>query len=72
MHAENENTDLYQALGKASHLGVPLFVDGQEVLSKEAAIRCVQEKCDYMADYVLGADGRLEQIRLDKVSLRKE
>jgi hypothetical protein len=47
--------------------GVQLFVDGEAVLPEEAASRAVREDCVYMADYVLGKTGSIEQIRFDKL-----
>ena len=47
--------------------GVQLFVDGEAVLPEEAANRAVREDCVYMADYVLGKAGGIEQIRFDKL-----
>lgn len=50
--------------------GVELFVDGEAVLPDEAAARAVREDSPYMADYVFGDAGNIEQIRFDKVSDR--
>lgn len=47
--------------------GVQLFVDGEAVLPEEAVSRAVREDCVYMADYVLGKSGGIEQIRFDKL-----
>lgn len=47
--------------------GVQLFVDGEAVLPEEAVSRAVREDCVYMADYVLGKAGDIEQIRFDKL-----
>ena len=47
--------------------GVQLFVDGEAVLPEEAANRAVREDCVYMADYVLGKAGDIQQIRFDKL-----
>lgn len=47
--------------------GVQLFVDGEAVLPEEAVSRAVREDCVYMADYVLGKAGGIEQIRFDKL-----
>ena len=47
--------------------GVQLFVDGEAVLPEEAVCRAVREDCIYMADYVLGKEGSIEQIRFDKL-----
>ena len=47
--------------------GVEFFIDG-EVVAVSDVVRCtVQEPCSYMADYVLGKNGSVEQIRLDRV-----
>jgi len=46
---------------------VELFVDGRVTLPGEAAARAVREDSPYMADYVLGDAGNIEQIRFDKV-----
>jgi len=48
-------------------MGVQLFVDDEMVMPYEAARRTVREEFSYMADYVLGESGRIEQIRFDKV-----
>lgn len=50
--------------------GVELFVDGEAALPDEAAARAVREDSPYMADYVFGDAGNIEQIRFDKVSDR--
>ena len=50
--------------------GVEFYVDGEEVSMKEAFSLAVREDSVYMADYVLGAEGRIQQIRLDKVELK--
>lgn len=48
--------------------GVELFVDGEAVLPGEAAAKAVQEGSLYMADYVLGDAGNIEQVRFDRVT----
>ena len=48
--------------------GVGLYVDGETALPSEAAARSVREKRPYMADYVFGAAGKLEQVRFDRVT----
>jgi hypothetical protein len=50
--------------------GVELFVDGKEVSPVEAATRTVRENSPYMADYVLGENGILSQLRFDRVTHR--
>lgn len=49
--------------------GTELLVDGEIVFPKEAAKRAVREDCAYMADYVLGENGKIEQVRFDRVRL---
>lgn len=48
--------------------GVELFVDDVAALPGEAAAKAVQENSLYMADYVLGDAGNIEQVRFDKVT----
>ncbi len=50
--------------------GVALFVDGERALPEEAALKAVQEDSFYMADYVFGDTGNIEQVRFDKVTSR--
>lgn len=48
--------------------GVKLFVDGETALPGEIASKAVCEGSMYMADYVLGETGTIEQVRFDKVT----
>lgn len=50
--------------------GVELYVDGKAVSSGEAAARTVRENSPYMADYVMGENGIIRQIRFDRVTRR--
>ena len=65
--AKNEMQSYLEALQCG---GTELFVDGEAVLPGEAVRRTVQEACVYMADYVLGQDGHIEQIRFDRIELQ--
>lgn len=47
--------------------GVELYVDGEAALPGEAAAKSVRENSPYMADYVFGDAGNIEQVRFDKV-----
>lgn len=47
--------------------GVEFFVDNISVQWGDAAKMAVKEDSHYMADYVIGQSGRLEQVRLDQV-----
>lgn len=48
--------------------GVRLFVDGEAALPGDIASKAVCEGSTYMADYVLGENGVIEQVRFDKVT----
>ena len=60
--------ELSLQLQKLREKGVELFVDGKTALPREAAAKAVQEDSPYMADYVLGDAGNIEQVRFDKVT----
>ena len=49
--------------------GVELFVDGEAALPGEIVSKAVCEDSLYMADYVLGEKGKIDQIRYDKVTI---
>ena len=50
--------------------GTELYVDGEKVSPSQAAAYAVREESQYMADYILGEQGKISQVRLDKVVLR--
>jgi len=54
-------------LEKMQRSGVDLFLDGEAVCFDEVVRQTVQEPCAYMADYVIGESGDIEQIRFDRV-----
>ena len=56
-------------LERLQQSGVEFFIDGEVVHAVEVARRTVQEPCTYMADYVLGENGAVQQVRLDRVDL---
>lgn len=47
--------------------GAEFFVDGEAVLPTDAISKAVREDCVYMTDYVWGEEGKIMQVRLDKV-----
>lgn len=47
--------------------GAEFFIDGEAVRMTDAVSKAVKEDGVYMADYVWGEKGRIEQVRLDKV-----
>ncbi len=57
-------------LERLHHSGTELFVDGEAVYPQEAIQKAVCEEGGYMADYVLEEDGKIKQIRFDKVDLQ--
>lgn len=64
---ESERERMRLLLEQMRSRGVELFVDGRAALPKEAAARAVREGSPYMADYVFGDTGSIEQVRFDKV-----
>lgn len=48
--------------------GAVFYVEGKAVSASEAVSRAVREDGAYMADYVFGAEGKVEQVRLDRVN----
>jgi len=52
---------------KLNREGVDFFVDGEIVRPRDAYSKAVREDSTYMTDYVWGEQGKLTQIRLDKV-----
>lgn len=51
------------------NLGAQLYLDGEAVESGEDVMRAVQEESVYMADYVFGISGNVEQVRFDRIEL---
>lgn len=49
--------------------GVEFFIDGEPVFWQKAVEMAVKEESTYMTDYVMEGEGRIKQVRLDKVSL---
>lgn len=64
---QNAREHMKLLLEQMSSQGVELFVDGQAALPKDAAAKAVHENSPYMADYVFGDAGNIEQIRFDQV-----
>lgn len=60
--------ELSEQLELLQSKGVKLFVDNEAALPREAAAKAVQENSPYMADYVLGDAGNIEQVRFDRVT----
>lgn len=67
---ESERKKFTAQLEQLQKRGVALFVDGVAAPPNEVAAKAVQEDSPYMADYVLGTGGNIEQIRFDRVTDR--
>lgn len=66
-NAANVEMKMLPYLEKMQQSGVDLFLDGEAVRFDEVVRHAVGEPCTYMADYVLGEDGVVKQIRFDRV-----
>jgi hypothetical protein len=60
-------TEVKLFLDSMQNRGAKLFLDDHKVSPAEAAGKLIREENKYMADYVLGENGSIEQIRFDKV-----
>lgn len=72
-HSRIEDVDvareyLTALLGQMRDSGVELYVDGRAALPEEAAAKSVCEDSPYMADYVFGDAGKIEQVHFDRVT----
>ncbi len=70
MEVETARKNMRIFLSQMQQKGVELFVDGEIALPAEIALKTVREDSLYMADYVLGEGGVIEQVRFDKVTRR--
>lgn len=52
---------------KINREGAEFFVDGECVLPADAYTKAVKEDGVYMTDYVWGEEGKIKQVRLNKV-----
>lgn len=64
-----EYTEVKLFLESMQNKGAKLYFDGKAVGSNEAAGRLIREEHQYMADYVIGEKGNVEQIRFDRVDV---
>ena len=69
---ENGTSDvsgnMQEYLERMQDRGVELIVDGKRMMPGEVVRTTVREDCMYMADYVFGENGNIQQIRFDKLS----
>lgn len=70
MLQKDEMHDMKERLESIVKEGADLYLDGRRVSAEELARTCcVNEEAVYMPDYVLNQEGRLTQLRYDKVRL---
>lgn len=65
---EKEGQRLREKLESVRKSGVSLFLEGKPASPKTIADKCVREDAIYMADYVLDEDGRLKELRYDRIT----
>lgn len=71
MLQEERLQDMRRQLEEIAKDGTDLYLDGRRVSAAELAWTCcVNEDAVYMPDYVHDEDGRLTQLRYDRVKLR--
>lgn len=63
-----EGQRLKEKLENVRKSGVSLFLEGEPASPETIADKCVCEGAIYMADYVLDDDGRLKELRYDRVT----
>lgn len=71
MNEKNENDygSLGQRLRKWEEKGISLYLDGDPASSESVARCCVNEENLYMPDYVTDKEGKIKEIRYDRISL---
>lgn len=60
---------LRKRLRKWEEAGVRLYLDGAPTNSESIERNCVNEDTLYMPDYITDKEGRLKEIRYDRISL---
>lgn len=65
---ETEEQRLKEKLENVRKSGVRLFLEGKPASPEDIADKCVCENAIYMADYVLDDDGRLQELRYDRIT----
>lgn len=70
MLQKNTMHDMREHLEGLAKEGTDLYLEGRKVSAAELAwAYCVNEEAVYMPDYVVNQDGRLTQLRYDRVRL---
>ncbi len=66
---ENDCDSLGDRLQSMERAGVRLYLDGVPATSEMIAKKCVNEDTFYMPDYITDNEGKIKEIRYDKISL---
>ena len=71
MEERNETSSqvLYENLKKWEETGVRLYLDGVPASLESIEQNCVMEDSMYMPDYVTDQNGKITEIRYDRISL---
>lgn len=65
---EQARSEMLVTLENLRQKGAVFYVDNREVLPYEAVSQVVKEESVYMADYIVGDQGKITQVRFDKVN----
>lgn len=60
---------LLQKLKKWEAAGIRLYLDGAPTSSESIERNCVNEDTLYMPDYITDKEGKIKEIRYDRISL---
>lgn len=66
---EKHSDSLIQRLKKWEEAGIRLYMDGAPTSSEYIEQNCVNEDTLYMPDYVTDKEGKIKEIRYDRISL---
>lgn len=67
--SEISSCSLLEKLQKFEQLGIRLYLDGAPTSSESIEKSCVNEDAIYMPDYVTDREGKIKEIRYDRISL---
>lgn len=66
---ENDCDSLGLRLRSMEKTGVRLYLDGRPASSEKIAEQCINENTLYMPDYITDNEGKIKEIRYDRISL---
>lgn len=65
---ENEKGEVKCDWARAHQEGIELYLDGKQTSPDMIACMCLNEASEYMADYIYDKEGKVEEVRLNKIS----